>query len=92
MMFVDTLIQVFRSCVELEEDAMGNQSEVARLIQQIGLEYQSAQWGLSGYAEVARHEVINAKYGRLGELVEQLGEHVGEDEAMGVLVKVMDGR
>lgn len=70
---------------------MGNQSEVARLIQQIDAEYYSAQWGLSGYAEVARHEVINAKYERLGELVEQLGQHVGEEEAMGVLVKAMDG-
>lgn len=68
----------------------GNQSEVARLIQQIDAEYCSAQWGLSGYAEVARHEVINAKYERLGELVEQLGEHVGEDEAMEALIGVMD--
>jgi len=44
-----------------------------------------------GYAEVARHEIINAKYERMGELVAELEKHVGRKEAVGVLIGVLDG-
>lgn len=65
-------------------------SEVARIMQQIDTEYHSALLAMNGYAEVARHEVINKKYEQLGELVEELKEQIGTDEAMKALMRVMD--
>ena len=37
-------------------------SEVARLLQQIEMEYEAAKRGLEGYAIVSRHEFITARY------------------------------
>jgi hypothetical protein len=58
-----------------------NNSEIARLRQQIELECQAMQLGLSGYAHVAKHQTITNKYNTLGKHQEQLEALVGEEQA-----------
>lgn len=70
---------------------MHNQSEVARLIQQIDAECEAARLAMYGYAEVAKHEAITARMERMGALHEELRAIVGEEEAVKVLVRAMDG-
>jgi hypothetical protein len=65
-----------------QEGAMpseGNQSEVARLLEQISAEYEAAQRGLSGLAYGAsKHDFITARMENMGHLHNQLQEIVGE--------------
>lgn len=70
---------------------MHNQSEVARLIQQLDAECEAARLAMTGYAEVAKHEAITARMERMGALHEELRAIVGEEEATEVLVRAMDG-
>lgn len=70
----------------------GNQSEVARLKQQIDAECAAARLAMHGYAEVAKHEVITARMERMGALHEELKGLVGEREAAEALVRAMDGK
>lgn len=63
-----------------------NESDVQRLLSQIDTEYTSAQQGLYGLAESARHAFITAKYNRIGELQEQLDDLVGHDQAMSLTI------
>ena len=65
-------------------------SEVARLKECLRLEAESAFQGLYGYAEVAKHEIIHQKLDRIGEVFEQLKEHMGEDEAAQFMLDMMD--
>jgi hypothetical protein len=58
-----------------------NRSEVARLLDQIELEYVAATRGLTDFAESARHRIISARQERLGRLHEQL-QKVAGDEAI----------
>lgn len=68
-----------------------NTSEVARLRQQIALEYEAAQRGLSGLAQgVAQHEYITARLERMSEHHEYLKHLVGEQEALSFLVKLWE--
>jgi hypothetical protein len=56
-----------------------NQSEVARLLAQIGMEYEAAQRGLTGLAAgTASHEFITSKLERIGDLHCSLQALVGE--------------
>ena len=58
-----------------------NQSEVARLLRQIELEYEAAQRALTGLASGAsRHKFITAKMERMGECHAELKQLVGERE------------
>jgi hypothetical protein len=54
------------------------------------LEAEAAFQGLYGYAEVARHEVIHQKLERVGEVFEQLKEHMGEEEAAQFMLDTME--
>ena len=56
-----------------------NQSEVARLLNQIEEEHHAAQQGLTGLAEVARHALITARMERLHQLQSDLQQIVGAD-------------
>ena len=59
-----------------------NKSAVARLLKQIDLEFEAAQFGMSGLAEgTARHDFINARMNQVGVLETQLATHIGKDEA-----------
>ncbi len=64
------------------------QSEIARLLQQIDLEYGAARNALVGLAlGTAQHEFITARMERLTVCHEQLSEYVGNHEASRLLVE-----
>lgn len=68
-----------------------NKSEVARLMQQIELEFEAAQRGLYGFAAgVAKHEFITARMENIGHCHEQLKTLVGEEQAVVVLAQALE--
>ena len=72
-------------------DEAGGKSEVARLMQQIELEYEAAQRGLYGFAAgAAKHEFINARVENIGRYHEQLKTLVGEHEATKALAEALE--
>ena len=62
-----------------------SQSEVARLREQITLEYEAAQRGLSGLALTASHQFITARMERMWEHLQELTQLVGADEACAIV-------
>lgn len=77
-----------------EKDAMESTvrgSDVTRLLNQIEAEYTAAQYGLSGFAESARHQAITARMENIGKLHQQLQSIVGED-AMKLIVERLDAQ
>lgn len=64
-------------------------SEVARLLHRIEQEYEAAQRGLTGFAAVARHEVIMAHMENIHGLHCSLQELVG-DEAIKLVFDVLE--
>jgi ABC-type Fe3+-citrate transport system substrate-binding protein len=75
---------------EFRNSVQEHQSEVAALCARIQAEHEAAWQALYGYGYAAAHAFIHAKYERMGELVENLGYHVGEEAAMELLVRVLD--
>jgi hypothetical protein len=67
----------------------GNQSEVARLREQIAQEYQAAESGLLGLASVARHRFIEARMHMIEGYRQQLTTLVGEKEAATILAQAV---
>ncbi len=65
-------------------------SEVARLRQQIDQEIAASKLAMSGYAAVARHDIITHHYDALGTCLEQLTAHVGEQAAAQILVEALE--
>jgi predicted Co/Zn/Cd cation transporter (cation efflux family) len=61
------------------------QSEVARLMQQIALEYQAAQRALESVAMTATHEFITKRMENMSSIRDELAQHVGEDAATRML-------
>ena len=64
---------------------MASRSEVARLLQQIKAEYEAAERGLTGIAQVAQHSFITKRLENMGNAHEALQHLVGPDEAMTLL-------
>ena len=60
---------------------MSNQSEIARLREQIELETQAMQQALNGPSVSGSHEIINHRYDAIGQLHNQLVPLVGDEEA-----------
>ena len=59
-----------------------NQSEVARLREQIEMQIQAMQQGLRGLSSgTARHAFIQARMQRIGEYQDDLARQIGEQEA-----------
>ncbi len=59
--------------------AREQRSEVARLLEQISVEYEAAQRGLSGLAYgTVRHEFITARMENMGRIHDQLQTLVGD--------------
>jgi hypothetical protein len=56
-------------------------SEVAQLRQQLDEICMSMYRGLYDYAAVAKHDIITHKYEMLGKTQEELGLHVGKEQA-----------
>lgn len=63
-------------------------SEVARLREQIRLECEAAKRGLEGYAMVAKHDFIQARYDNLGKYQMELEKHISKDEASKIVLEV----
>ena len=60
-------------------DSSKNKSEVARILEQISLEYEAAQRVMYGFAAGAgKHQYISARMEKMGHLHSQLREIVGE--------------
>lgn len=64
-----------------------NQSEVARLLAQIDTEYQAARNGLSGLAQVTRHDFINARVENMEIARQELENLVGLEKATELVVE-----
>lgn len=70
---------------------MSNESDVARLLETIDLEYQAAWNGLSGLAQgTSQHDFINAKLERMEDARQELEKLVGENEAARMVVEQMN--
>ncbi|MGH2494137.1 MAG: hypothetical protein ACRDIV_05475 [Ktedonobacteraceae bacterium] len=68
-----------------------NKSEVARVLEQIELEFQAAQRGLYGLAfGSAKHEFITSKMEQMGKLHEKLQTMVGEEQAVKLLAETLE--
>ncbi len=66
-------------------DTQESKSEVARLREQIALEYEAAQRGLSGMAMTASHQFITARMERMWEQLQELSLLVGATEACAIV-------
>jgi hypothetical protein len=72
-------------------DALESKSEVARIMQQIELEYEAAQRGMYGFAAgTAKHEFITARMENMGRCHEKLIALVGEREATKALAQALE--
>jgi hypothetical protein len=68
----------------------GNNSEVARLMEQIRAEHEAAQRGLTGIAEgTAKHIFINAHMNRMWQLKDELGKEVSDADALTMICRVL---
>lgn len=68
-----------------------NNSEVARIMRQITLEYEAAQRGLTGLAYgTAQHAFITAKMESMVTMQESLSEIVGSKEAIKLVVRALN--
>jgi hypothetical protein len=68
-----------------------NKSEVAHVLEQIELEFQAAQRGLTGLAfGTAKHEFITNKMEQMGRLHEKLQTMVGEEQAVKLLAETLE--
>jgi hypothetical protein len=69
-----------------------NQSEVAWLMQQIALEYESGRAALHALASgIAQHQIITAKMERIQEAHERLSHILGDDKATEMVSSILAG-
>jgi hypothetical protein len=69
---------------------MENKSEVARLLEQIRLSYESAQSALHGPAMVAKHEFITKRMEDMQEVHVVLQGIVGSEVAMKLIAQTLE--
>jgi hypothetical protein len=70
-----------------------NRSEVARLLRQIELEYESAQRGLTGLSYgAAQHEFITARMENMQQCHVELQALVGKEEAIKLLAQTLENK
>ena len=63
-----------------------NSSEVARLREQVELEYEAMMRGLTGFAEgSAMHEFISARMARVESYHDKLAKEIGDDKATQII-------
>ena len=68
----------------------GSKSEIANIMAQIDAESASIFQAMHGFSKMADHESISARYDRLGQLGNQLGQYIGNDKAIGVISDAMN--
>lgn len=64
-----------------------SQSEIARIREQIALEYQSAQFVFSGFSAVGKHEFLTKRQERIALHFEELKKHMSTEQAMQILIE-----
>ena len=64
------------------------ESEIARIRQQIELEYQSAMRVFTDFSETARHEFINKRQEGIAACFSELKKYMSADEAFAIVVEV----
>ncbi len=70
----------------------GNQSEVANLMAAIDKQNAAAWNALYGPAEgTAKHHIISARYAEMWRIKDQLAQYVGEEEAVEMVIKRLNG-
>jgi hypothetical protein len=69
-----------------------NHSEVAQLRNRIDQEIDAMRQAISGYAIVARHEMITNHYQNLGACFEELTARIGEEAAIKEVIARLEGR
>ena len=69
---------------------MTNQSEVARIREQIDQEVSAMRQAMQGFASVARHEIIAHHYKALDSYYEALTAQVGESAATEVMIEKVE--
>jgi hypothetical protein len=76
--------------LSLEEEPMDetNQSEVARIKQQIATEYQAASRVFNGFNARARHAYLTARQENLGACLEELTRYMSPEDAMRTFIQV----
>lgn len=63
-----------------------NVSEVARLREQVRLEYEAMMRGLHGFAEgAAMHKFISARMARVGTYHDELAKEIGKEQATQII-------
>ncbi len=67
---------------------MGSKSEIARLREQLRLEYESAKRGLTGLGAVARHDFITKRQQNIEGCFSQLTKHMSTEQAITILIEV----
>ena len=71
---------------------MNGQSEVANLMAAIDKQNEAAYNALYGPAEgTAKHHIISARYEQIWQIKDQLAEHVGEEEAVRMVIQRLNG-
>jgi len=70
-------------------DAMDetNKSEVARIKQQIAIEYQAASRVFTDFNAAARHAYLTARQEKLGACLEELTQHMSPEDAMQTFIQ-----
>ena len=68
-------------------------SEVAWRLEQIRLEYEAAQRGLSGFAQgTARHTFIAARMRRMGHIHQEIQRLVGPEQAIQLVAETLQAQ
>ncbi len=65
-----------------------NKSEVARIKQQIAIEYQAASRVFTDFNSKARHAYLTARQEKLGVCLEELTLHMSPEDAMQIFIQV----
>lgn len=65
-------------------------SEIAQLRERLQLETASLYQGLHGYAEVAKHQIIEQKYEAVGKTFDELKQHMSEEEAANFMLHTLE--
>lgn len=70
----------------------GNTSEVANLMAAVDAQNRAAWNALYGLAEgTAQHKFITARYEEIWRIKDQLAEHVGEEQAVAMVMQRLNG-
>ncbi|HEY4035319.1 MAG TPA: hypothetical protein VGL94_15275 [Ktedonobacteraceae bacterium] len=64
-----------------------NKSEVARIKQQIAIEYQAASRVFTDFNATARHAYLTARQEKLGACLEELTQHMSPEDAMQTFIQ-----